>query len=241
MNEPTSIGHKPASEKWEFDESVTSCFDDMLERSIPQYRIMREAVFNIACRYAQHKTPIVDLGCSRGEALAPFVNKFGVYNRHIGVETSKPMLEACRKRFAGLIDSGVVEILEMDLRKNFPPVNPSVVLSILTLQFIPINYRQAIAQKCFDNLLPGGCLILVEKILGSSAKIDDLMVENYSNLKKNNGYSFEEIDRKSLALEGVLVPVTAKWNEEILKQAGFSHVDCFWRWMNFAGWVAIKN
>ena len=42
------------------------------------------------------------------------------------------------------------------------------------------------------------------------------------------------------SLEGVLVPVTASWNEELLAKAGFKQIDCFWRWMNFAGWIAIK-
>lgn len=34
--------------------------------------------------------------------------------------------------------------------------------------------------------------------------------------------------------------VTAAWNEEMLRNTGFVEVDCFWRWMNFAGWVATK-
>ena len=51
----------------------------------------------------------------------------------------------------------------------------------------------------------------------------------------------EEINRKRFALEGVLVPVTARWNEELLNGAGFRQVDSIWRWMNFAGWVAIKE
>lgn len=62
----------------------------------------------------------------------------------------------------------------------------------------------------------------------------------YYNLKASNGYTQEQIERKRLSLEGVLVPVTAKWNEELLRMAGFVHVDSFWRWMNFAGWVAVK-
>ena len=40
---------------------------------------------------------------------------------------------------------------------------------------------------------------------------------------------------------GVLVPVTAHWNEELLRQEGFTSVDCFWRHLNFAGWVAVKS
>ncbi len=42
------------------------------------------------------------------------------------------------------------------------------------------------------------------------------------------------------ALEGVQVPVTAKWNEDLLRAAGFRNVECYWRWMNFAAWVAVK-
>ena len=53
-------------------------------------------------------------------------------------------------------------------------------------------------------------------------------------------YTQEEIDRKRLSLEGVLVPVTAAWNEDMLRREGFRNVDCFWRWMNFAAWVAVK-
>ena len=45
---------------------------------------------------------------------------------------------------------------------------------------------------------------------------------------------------ESVALEGVLVPVTASWNAELLRSAGFTDVDVFWRWLNFAGFVAIK-
>lgn len=33
---------------------------------------------------------------------------------------------------------------------------------------------------------------------------------------------------------------TAKWNEELLQMSGFREIDCFWRWVNFAGWIAVK-
>lgn len=232
--------------KWEFDTSVTDAFDDMLSRSIPQYEVMRKAVFDLACKFRVKDTDIVDLGCSRGEAIAPLLDKFGVGNRFVGVEISQPMLEACRQRFAGYInkpgfaDKAIVEIKDLDLRTNYPPVYSSVTLSILTLQFTPIEYRQRILKNIYSHLIDKGALILVEKVLGSDADIDEAMVETYYQLKSANGYSQEQIERKRLSLEGVLVPVTAKWNEELLKIAGFTHIDCFWRWMNFAGWVAIK-
>ena len=227
--------------KWAFDADVARVFDNMLARSIPQYEVMRQACFDMACRYVQPKTAIVDLGCSRGEALAPLVDRFGAANHFVGVEVSLPMLEAVRQRFRGYIDCGVVEIRDIDLRKDYPPVQASVTLAILTLQFTPIEYRQSILREVWKHTLPGGAFLLVEKILGATAELDGIMVESYYRLKSAHGYSQEEIERKRLSLEGVLVPVTARWNEELLYMAGFRQVDCFWRWMNFAGWVAVKE
>lgn len=229
------------SGQWQFDAGVTHAFDDMLQRSIPQYEVMRRTVFEIACTFVQADTAIVDLGCSRGEALAPFVSKYGVHNRFVGVEVSPPMLDAARARFAGYIKNGVVDIRSCDLRTAYPPDRASVTLCVLTLQFTPIEHRQRILRHIWTHTSPGGALILVEKVLGASADLDALMVDHYYTLKAEHGYSQEQIERKRLSLEGVLVPVTARWNEELLHTAGFAQVDCFWRWMNFAGWVAVRD
>lgn len=71
--------------------------------------------------------------------------------------------------------------------------------------------------------------------------MDDELVRNYYALKRHNGYDDEEIQRKRLSLEGRLVPITAAWNEQLLRSAGFTETECFWRWMNFAGWIAAKR
>ena len=116
-----------------------------------------------------------------------------------------------------------------------------MILSVLTLQFTPIEYRLKIVRDAFNALLPGGALILVEKVLGATADLDAALVDLYYSMKRDHGYSQEEIDRKRLSLEGVLVPVTAAWNEQLLRQSGFAEVDCFWRYLNFAGWIAVKS
>lgn len=228
-------------EKWKFDDDVTAAFDDMLARSIPQYDVMRQACFDLASYYRQERSWIVDLGCSRGEAIGRLVDKFGVHNKFYGCDVSKPMLDAARSRFDGMIKCGQAEIQELDLRIDYPHHGASVTLCILTLQFTPIEYRQKILRNIYNSTISGGALILVEKVLGSDADIDEIMVKTYYELKAKNGYTQEQIERKRLSLEGVLVPVTARWNEELLKMAGFRHIDCFWRWMNFAGWIAVKD
>ena len=238
---PVDQGLPEGKARWQFDGSVTDVFDNMLARSIPQYEVMREAVFELGSRFVKPHSSIVDLGCSRGEALAPFIRKFGASNRFIGVEVSPTMLGAVRERFAGPIGDGFVDIRDLDLRTHYPLEKASVTLAVLTIQFTPIEYRHRIIKTIFEHTLPGGAFIFVEKVLASTAQLDELFVERYHAMKARNGYTTEQIERKRLALEGVLVPVTARWNEDLLREVGFRQIECFWRWLNFAGWIAVRE
>ncbi len=227
--------------KWEFNADVTEVFDDMLTRSIPGFNDMRELSTALACEFAQDGTAIVDLGCSRGGSLAPILEIRLHRNKYIGIEISEPMREAAKQRFANLPPNIDIKILGMDLREEFPNVKSSVILSILTIQFIPIEHRQEVLRKCFLSLDEGGAMILVEKVLGNDSYSNNLFIKLYYDLKGRNGYTEEQINSKRKALEGVLVPVTSNWNEELLFTAGFSKVEMFWRNLNFAGWIAVKS
>lgn len=220
---------------------MAAVFDDMLSRSIPQYQSMRATVATLAERYFRNGTDVVDLGASRGEALAPLVESLRWRARRlVGVEVSPPMLEALRDRFAVEIADGFMRVDDLDLRSGYPDARASVTMAVLTLQFTPIEHRLRILNDAYCSLVEGGALLLVEKVIGASAPIDRAFVDAYYALKRENGYSQEQIERKRLSLEGVLVPMTADWNVDMLRRSGFREVDCFWRWMNFAGWVAVK-
>jgi tRNA (cmo5U34)-methyltransferase len=236
----SSLKHTPG-DHWEFDESVAAVFDDMLARSIPQIEDMRSMVFDVVSCFIQPGTYVVDLGCSLGGAMAALLDRFGPENRFLGVEASIPMVEACRKRFKGSIENGIVEIRNEDLRHYYPNVLASVTLSILTLMFVPIEHRFRVVREAFEHTLPGGGLILVEKVLAANANMNAFLDGLYHLHKRRMGYSDDSITRKSLALEGVLVPLTASWNEQMLNNAGFQRVECFWRSLNFSGWIALKS
>ena len=222
---------------WKFDKEVTEVFDNMLERSIPQYQTMRELVKRIGFRYAKVNTYIVDIGCSNGNAVEPFVRKFGEDNKFMLLDVSEPMLESCRAKYEKF---GRIDIQNYDIRNGIPKVDASLVLSVLTLQFTPIEYRQKIVKSIYDSLRPGGAFIIVEKVLGNTSEIDDLMVDEYYHIKSENAYTEEQIKSKRKSLEGVLVPITARWNEDMLRETGFKNIDCFWRCLNFAAWIAVK-
>jgi tRNA (cmo5U34)-methyltransferase len=220
--------------KWEFNAEVTEVFDDMLARSIPDYEGMRRTTTELALRFAQKNTDIIDLGCSRGAALKPIIKALGKANSYVGIEVSEPMYEAA------LTEIPEAYIQHFDLREDYPNVRASVTLAVLTLQFIPIEYRQRIIADAYNKTVSGGIILLVEKVLGEDAISNQTFIETYLARKGENGYTEEQIKAKRVSLEGVLVPVTAKWNVDLLERAGFKHVDCYWRHLNFAGWFGVK-
>lgn len=237
-------------DKWEFDENVSECFEDMLSRSIPQYEVMRNAVVTLIVKNIKHVGfNLLDIGCSDGLMLDRLVSAFEnnrdyvafSHGRFVGIDVSEPMLKKCKERFK---DYENVYIRNCNICTEFPFIisgdNYDAITSVLSIQFTPIEYRQKIIQNVYDNLREDGVFIMVEKVLGNTARLNDIFVDSYYDMKRSNGYSQEQIDRKRLSLEGVLVPVTSDWNADLLKQAGFKQVDVFWRWMNFVGYIAIK-
>jgi tRNA (cmo5U34)-methyltransferase len=240
MTEPgpsSSIGHLPTG-RWVFDQEVARVFDDMLRRSVPDYEAMRRVLVEIGRSLVQPNTDVVDLGCSRGESLAPFVDRSV---RCVGVEVSPPMLAAARRRFAGEIESGLVELHALDLRAGYPDVRASLTLLALTLQFIPPEERPPLLARVKEHTVDGGGLVLVEKVVGGSAWADELLRRLHERRKLEGGYTREEVDRKRMSLAGVLVPFTAAANEQLLRDAGFAEVECVWRSLNFAAWVAVSR
>lgn len=222
--------------KWEFDSEVTACFTDMLNRSIPNYDSMRELVFRLGSRFMVPGTNVLDIGCSTGLAVEPFIQQFPE-NDYFLLDVSSDMLKACKDKFQG---NDRVAVKYQDVTKGLQYENVSLALSILSIQFTPIEYRQRIIQSIYDSLNEGGAFIFVEKVLGDVYEIDNHLVSEYYHLKMKHGYSNKQIAAKKKSLEGVLVPLTFNWNSELLHKAGFKKVDCFWRYLNFAGFVAIK-
>jgi tRNA (cmo5U34)-methyltransferase len=118
--------------------------------------------------------------------------------------------------------------------------NASLVLMVLTLQFIRPLYRDKLIGSIHAGLNENGALILVEKVLGEDSLFNRLFIEHYYEFKMRNGYSEMEISQKREALENVLVPYKLMENREMLLRAHFRYVDVFFKWYNFCGLIAVK-
>lgn len=227
--------------KWSFNSSVSACFDDMLSRSIPDYETMRDVTLRLAKSYLKDtkKINMLDLGCSNGINIEQFVKEFDDrLSSCIGIDKSIPMIAEARTRLKDYHNVHTKSIDIVDYKFDINKYN--IITSILTLQFIPIEYRQRVLCDIYNSLKSGGMFIFIEKVIEPSYMLDNLYVDSYYKLKQDNGYSEEQIYNKKKSLEGVLVPVTSKMNIDLLEQAGFKNIGVFWKCLNFEGYIAIK-
>lgn len=225
---------------FKFDEKVADVFDDMVGRSVPFYDEIQKMTCALTKDFSQKDTNIYDLGCSTGttfDLLHPAIDESIAF---IGIDNSKPMLEQARKKLSHIEKSRKLVFEHADIENGYVLENASVVLMVLTLQFVRPLHREKIAKKIYDGMNKNSALIIVEKLLSADSTLNRLFIEHYYDYKRLQGYSETEIVQKREALENVLIPYRMEENVALFKDVGFKHVEDFFRWYNFSGIIAVK-
>jgi len=227
--------------KFEFDDSVATVFDDMLTRSVPMYVECQKLVLEMAICFIRNGTKIYDLGCSTGTLINLLATSLPEKSDliFIGVDNSAPMLARAKKKLMDIAQA--CELIESDIDGDLKMSNASLIIMNYTLQFLSPPRREAMVNKIFQALNPGGAFILIEKVIAESKEMDDLFVQSHHDFKYEKGYSKLEIAKKKEALDNVLIPLKLSENIDLLKNTGFDRIEVFFKWLNFAGIIAVKN
>ena len=229
------------SQEFQFDGKVADVFDDMLNRSVPCYRLVIEMMGDILRKILQDGDHVYDLGCSTGETLVELARQLEQLDlSYTGIDNSPAMLKKARHKaemfsLTGPIDFREADIVDLDI------AGVGAIIMNYTLQFIRPLQRQEFLAKVHRSLRPGGILIISEKVLSPDPDLNRAFIDFYLDFKRRNGYSETEISRKRQALENVLIPFSIQENLDLLSKAGFSCHETFFQWFNFASIVAIKK
>lgn len=228
---------KPIKKQFEFDEEVAVVFDDMLSRSVPFYDEAMKLTAHFASLNIAQGERVYDLGCSTASLLLAIERKSDKEIKLIGIDNSEAMLAQASKKLHAY--NSKIELEYGDIL-NFDYQEAAVICSNYTLQFVRPPVRAEFVKKIYDALKPGGLFIFSEKIISKDSALNKQMIDTYYDYKKKQGYSEYEIVQKREALENVLIPYTEEENLQLLKEAGFSHCESIFKWVNFETFIARK-
>lgn len=245
MSKDEIFRQQPGDEPFRFDDSVARVFPDMLRRSIPGYEASLEAIGSLAARYVRAGTACYDLGCSLGAATLAMRQGIAANDcRIVAVDNAEAMTSRCESIVAAETERNPggppVEVRHADIR-DVAIENASMVVLNYTLQFLPLAARDELMRRICNGLVPGGLLLLSEKVVDENAEMEKLLFDLHHEHKRRNNYSALEVSRKRAALENVLVPETVAAHRQRLDAAGFGHIAVWLRYFNFVSIIAIKS
>ena len=222
---------------WTF-EGVSDHFDDHISKSVPFY----EQGHGLVCKYSdffiQNRSVIYDIGCSTGTLALKLLN-WHSHRQHlevIGIDPVADMIAMALERVRQ--DNRVKFVCGNALTTDMKPAD--AVVSYYCLQFVPPRIRQSLFNKVFETLNWGGSFFLFEKVRAPDARFQDYAGQIYTDYKRDQGFTSDQIVNKTRSLKGVLEPFSTQGNMDMLERAGFNDVMTIFKWVCFEGFLAIK-
>ena len=241
-SKPDDLYADPLSDvpKFQFDQGVVDVFPDMIKRSVPGYSTILHIIGQIVERYAIADTACYDLGCSLGAGILSMRHRINAPDvKIIGIDNSAAMIERCRKVVEADSADVPVELLHADI--DVVDLKPmSICVLNFTLQFIAVEKREALLKRIASSMVPGGVLVLSEKLAFANERHHQLMNELHHNFKRSNGYSDLEIAQKREAIDEVLIPESFEAHHQRLLKCGFQSADLWFQCFNFSSIIAFR-
>jgi len=166
---------------------------------------------------------ILDLGTGDGRLIA--LLRLDQPDIHaLGLDVSRPMLEAARQRLAG---EDRITLLHHDMSSRLPDIGRfDAAVSCFAIHHLDDPRKRTLYGEVFELLEPGGVFANLEHVASPSERLHRRFYEAI-------GYpdDWEDPSNKLLDVETQL-----HW----LRELGFEDVDCYWKWLEMALLIGVK-
>ena len=235
------------NESWSFkSKNVAENFDQHVTQSVPLYNEIQRMVTEMSTYFIRDNDTVLDIGASTGTTLRSIdINNSRKNISYIAIDESNEMVELCNKNLNEYISQfNNCKVICADLNEGLPDLKIkgelSFIVSLFTLQFLKKENRLKVLRDIYRQTRDGGAIIFVEKILANDAHFNEMMIDLYQDMKLRNGLTAENNQKKGKSLRGIMTPIALDENKRLLVGAGFTRVDLFFKWYNFAGFIATK-
>lgn len=226
LGEPREESHMPSpiTGDWTFEtRALASNFDEYVRGQLPFYDLATLAVADVVRLHLPQGGTVVDMGASNGNigrAISDVLIMRGA--SLLAVEPSAEMRAAY---------VGPGRVVESDAGSFVLPPSTDVVVSFLTLAFVPPHERIATLDHWRRNIRPGGAVIAVERVAVPAALTCRHLIHA---AKIRAGATEDDLLAKEVSIAGVLRPLPA----DLLPSLGGS---LFFAYGDFHGYVIERT
>lgn len=218
--------HKRANVMAKFDE-IASKYDEQRKKLIPCFDDFYRIAVSVA-KAANDSPNILDVGAGTGLLSAFVMEKYPKATLTL-VDISKKMLEMARVRFEKYpnVTYIVDDYTKHDFTEKF-----DIVISSLSIHHLTDMEKKHLYERIFSLLKTDGVFVNADQVLGSTPYIDELYKTDWKQKVESSGLARHEI---MSAYERTKLDKMSTLEEQLdwLKEAGFSDVDCVYKYFNF--------
>jgi len=159
----------------------------------------------------------LDVG-SGGGRLLTLVKSVRPEAQCVALDFSPTMLQVLREKFGG---DRTTTIVEHDFSRPLPELSSfDAVVSSFAIHHVAHERKRSLYREIFEHLNPGGVFLNLEHVASPTLGLHHQFLHALGNLPET-----EDPSNKLLDFE-----VQLAW----LRQIGFAHVDCHWKWRELA-------
>jgi tRNA (cmo5U34)-methyltransferase len=166
---------------------------------------------------------ILDLGTGDGRLIRLLKPKLLKLEEAIGLDISPTMLNMAKDSFK---NDHLIKIKEHDLSYPLPKNlgNFDVIISGFAIHHLTHERKWTLYKEVFEMINPGGMFCNYDHVASST-------IELHKQFLARTVYKKEDQSNKLLDTE-----IQLKW----LREIGFTDVDCYWKWLEFALMMGVK-
>jgi len=210
-------------------------YDGRILRSHPCYQEMLRRVVEYLPPEAQN---ILELGCGTGALTGMLAARYP--NAHIrAVDASPQMIEVAQERLGrlGLPATSIEFEVSLFEKLSLPSEALDLVTSNMSLHHVV--EKLPVYVRVREALRPSGALIFGDELVGATAEVERRHYDTWVAFASQPGHlTRDEFDGIFQHIEHFDHYETLPRQLEMLHGAGFGPVDCVWRYLNYAVFVA---
>ena len=207
----------------------------LMERLVPKYEKQHEIISDLLPEDTGTPLRVLDLGCGNG-VLSELVLKKLPSAYVVGFDITPRMLAAYEENLAAY--KGRYELILGDYRFDAIGSDYDIILAGLTLQHLTWGERKEFYNLIYSILKPNGSFILNDIIIDEDWDTRSRQYSSWLEFIESNGEDPQYWYDRHITKD---YPATLEDHFQWLEKAGFSRVECHWRFHNFAVSSAVKE